>query len=570
MGIDLHLPLPDLPPNMAWGGMLEAYFANAEALAELAAAARSAGVSKQTVVEVVALLVVSAITYYRMYHQLPYPPDPAREPRLRPCPLQTEATEDEHVAPQGFSHEGQPASEPTASLPAILNHLYATLAAARLHASPTLPLPSLPSLAMDPLTSFPAKLLAEMQEKLAVVVKEGEEAEWAWLCLLLQRVLHKEDGTDGDRETGQTSLATRMLSAAMAQCRPFRWPGEGLGQGLGEGGREEGREGVKGKPVQSRFGWPIADTTTHDDVCDIDTEEAEAAAEAAAAAMAALAAASKAVPPPHFLSMGLPEEVQLEIVEYLQPRDVLRLTPCSRAARRLGEGEQVWRTKWAARFGPIWRSAPVQKAEMARKARRADGQRASAADGEKEGGCGHWRHFYSLFELEWAAWLCAGRNREESCWVGLEGGVYDLTAFLEIHPGSKETILVNAGGDATAFFQDVGHSAQARAMMADFCIVPPPPQGVGRTEACVLHSVKEALREGRAGIEGRKEGGKGGGRALMGRGGAAGAVSTLAAHLSEQAAMIMRRGGGAAVVEVGGGGGRRRPGRSIGMAFFTT
>lgn len=70
----------------------------------------------------------------------------------------------------------------------------------------------------------------------------------------------------------------------------------------------------------------------------------------------------------------------------------------------------------------------------------------------------------------------------------------------------------------------------------------------------MLHSVKEALREGRAGIEGRKEGGKGGGRALMGRGGAAGAVSTLAAHLSEQAAMIMRRGGGAAVVEVGGGG----------------
>ena len=56
--------------------------------------------------------------------------------------------------------------------------------------------------------------------------------------------------------------------------------------------------------------------------------------------------------------------------------------------------------------------------------------------------------------------MLAGRNTEESCLVGLEGGVYDLTDFLEVHPGSKETILVNAGGDATAFFEDVGHSVQ--------------------------------------------------------------------------------------------------------------
>eukprot|EP00624_Nannochloropsis_granulata_P007104 evm.model.NODE_6314_length_7751_cov_40.754353.2 len=64
MGIDLHLPLPDLPPNMLWGGMMKAYFANADALTELAASARSAGVSRQTIWEVVLLLVLSAITYY--------------------------------------------------------------------------------------------------------------------------------------------------------------------------------------------------------------------------------------------------------------------------------------------------------------------------------------------------------------------------------------------------------------------------------------------------------------------------------------------------------------------------
>jgi cytochrome-b5 reductase len=35
------------------------------------------------------------------------------------------------------------------------------------------------------------------------------------------------------------------------------------------------------------------------------------------------------------------------------------------------------------------------------------------------------------------------------CLLGLHGAVYDVTNFLKEHPGSKETLLDNAGGDAT-------------------------------------------------------------------------------------------------------------------------
>ena len=34
--------------------------------------------------------------------------------------------------------------------------------------------------------------------------------------------------------------------------------------------------------------------------------------------------------------------------------------------------------------------------------------------------------------------------------------MYDVSFFLDEHPGTPETILDNAGGDVTDFFEDVG------------------------------------------------------------------------------------------------------------------
>jgi cytochrome b involved in lipid metabolism len=46
----------------------------------------------------------------------------------------------------------------------------------------------------------------------------------------------------------------------------------------------------------------------------------------------------------------------------------------------------------------------------------------------------------------------ATHNSEQSCWVILGNKVYDVTKFLDDHPGGKKTILIYAGKDATKEF----------------------------------------------------------------------------------------------------------------------
>uniref|UniRef100_A0A7S1E0H8 Cytochrome b5 heme-binding domain-containing protein n=1 Tax=Thalassionema nitzschioides TaxID=33649 RepID=A0A7S1E0H8_9STRA len=59
-------------------------------------------------------------------------------------------------------------------------------------------------------------------------------------------------------------------------------------------------------------------------------------------------------------------------------------------------------------------------------------------------------------------------NTEDSCWMIIgnmsNGGpkVYDVTKYLDDHPGGAEVMLDVAGQDADEFFEDIGHSADAR------------------------------------------------------------------------------------------------------------
>ena len=50
-------------------------------------------------------------------------------------------------------------------------------------------------------------------------------------------------------------------------------------------------------------------------------------------------------------------------------------------------------------------------------------------------------------------------NTKESCWLLIDGGVYDVTNFK--HPGGKQILIQNAGQDATTQFEDIGHSPKA-------------------------------------------------------------------------------------------------------------
>ncbi|XP_048172948.1 cytochrome b5 isoform X1 [Corvus hawaiiensis] len=62
------------------------------------------------------------------------------------------------------------------------------------------------------------------------------------------------------------------------------------------------------------------------------------------------------------------------------------------------------------------------------------------------------------------------RNSSRETWLVIHGRVYDVTRFLEEHPGGEEVLLEQAGRDATESFEDVGHSTDAREMLKQYYI----------------------------------------------------------------------------------------------------
>uniref|UniRef100_A0A453KBZ3 Cytochrome b5 heme-binding domain-containing protein n=1 Tax=Aegilops tauschii subsp. strangulata TaxID=200361 RepID=A0A453KBZ3_AEGTS len=48
--------------------------------------------------------------------------------------------------------------------------------------------------------------------------------------------------------------------------------------------------------------------------------------------------------------------------------------------------------------------------------------------------------------------------------------VYNVTKFLEDHPGGDDVLLSSTAKDATDDFEDVGHSSTARAMLDEYYV----------------------------------------------------------------------------------------------------
>ncbi|XP_028780775.1 cytochrome b5-like [Neltuma alba] len=73
------------------------------------------------------------------------------------------------------------------------------------------------------------------------------------------------------------------------------------------------------------------------------------------------------------------------------------------------------------------------------------------------------RKSYTLAEV-------SQHNHRHDCWIIIGGKVYDVTKFLEDHPGGDEVLLSATGKDATEDFEDVGHSTTAEAMLDEFYV----------------------------------------------------------------------------------------------------
>ncbi len=74
---------------------------------------------------------------------------------------------------------------------------------------------------------------------------------------------------------------------------------------------------------------------------------------------------------------------------------------------------------------------------------------------------------YSLAEIE-------KHGSAESCWMIIEGKVYDITRYVDRHPSRPEVLLKYCGKEATQGFntKDRGrpHSARARRLLEEFYI----------------------------------------------------------------------------------------------------
>ncbi|XP_063701435.1 cytochrome b5 [Culicoides brevitarsis] len=64
----------------------------------------------------------------------------------------------------------------------------------------------------------------------------------------------------------------------------------------------------------------------------------------------------------------------------------------------------------------------------------------------------------------------AKHNTNRSTWLCIHNNVYDVTEFLNEHPGGEEVLLEQAGKEATEAFEDVGHSTDARDLMKKYKI----------------------------------------------------------------------------------------------------
>ncbi|KAL3685762.1 hypothetical protein R1sor_003784 [Riccia sorocarpa] len=58
----------------------------------------------------------------------------------------------------------------------------------------------------------------------------------------------------------------------------------------------------------------------------------------------------------------------------------------------------------------------------------------------------------------------------KDCWLIVHGKVYDVTRYLDDHPGGDQILIAAAGEDATDDFEETGHSDDARKLMERYLI----------------------------------------------------------------------------------------------------
>ena len=69
----------------------------------------------------------------------------------------------------------------------------------------------------------------------------------------------------------------------------------------------------------------------------------------------------------------------------------------------------------------------------------------------------------------------SAHTAKDDVWMSINGKVYNVSKYLEDHPGGEEVLLDKAGMEATEDFEDVGHSQEARRTLAKYEVGELPP-----------------------------------------------------------------------------------------------
>ena len=157
------------------------------------------------------------------------------------------------------------------------------------------------------------------------------------------------------------------------------------------------------------------------------------------------------------LANQLPPDVHVHIASFLHPKDVTTLASVSRSYREVTDSNAIWKTLWERDYAWL-----VHKWTIGQKALKRSNPTPSF-EVDKE--------FYFTFGQCYLNYILAGQNTRECCLVGIHSHIYDITKFLDDHPGSPDTLMVHAGRDCTGFFEDMNHTMIARRRAKKFCVV---------------------------------------------------------------------------------------------------
>jgi len=166
--------------------------------------------------------------------------------------------------------------------------------------------------------------------------------------------------------------------------------------------------------------------------------------------------------------LTMPHEKQVLICEFLHPRDVVSLaSSCKTMRRTIDNSPAIWKALWHRDYS--WIVTDWQPGIEAM--RRSDSIINTRMDNSQKKFI-FTKDFYFRFGLCWPNYVLAGNNtRERGVLVALHNCVFDITKFLDTHPGSPDTLMVHAGCDATMFFEDMSHSMGARKIALNMCVV---------------------------------------------------------------------------------------------------